>query len=240
VIGMEALLRWRHPEKGLVMPDDFIPLAEETGLIIPIGAWVLQEACRQNKAWQNKGLRPLRVSVNISALQFQQKSLLGGIAEALRKSGLDPAWLEVEITESVVMQKAAEAIGTLQELARMGVHISIDDFGTGYSSLSYLKRFPLHTLKIDRSFVRDLSTNQDDATIVVAIVAMAHNLRLKVVAEGVETGEQLRLLHALGTDEYQGYHHSRPVPAAEFELTLAQPRVPGTQDGPGGGKTQGA
>jgi diguanylate cyclase (GGDEF)-like protein len=239
-LGMEALLRWRHPEKGLVMPDDFIPLAEETGLILPIGDWVMQEACRQNKAWQNKGLRPLRVSVNISALQFQQKSLLDGIADALRKSGLDPAYLEVEITESVVMQKASEAIGTLQELARMGVHISIDDFGTGYSSLSYLKRFPLHTLKIDRSFIRDLSTNQDDATIVVAIVAMAHNLRLKVVAEGVETSDQLRLLHALGTDEYQGYHHSRPVAAAEFEIILAQLRGAGTFEGPGGGKPKDA
>jgi diguanylate cyclase (GGDEF)-like protein len=239
-LGMEALLRWRHPEKGLVMPDDFIPLAEETGLILPIGDWVLQEACRQNKAWQSKGLRPLRVSVNISALQFQQKSLLDGIADALRRSGLDPAWLEVEITESVVMQKASEAIGTLQELARMGVHISIDDFGTGYSSLSYLKRFPLHTLKIDRSFVRDLSTNQDDATIVVAIVAMAHNLRLKVVAEGVETADQLRLLHALGTDEYQGYHHSRPVAAAEFEVILAQLRGAGTHDLPGGAKPKDA
>jgi diguanylate cyclase (GGDEF)-like protein len=236
VIGMEALLRWRHPEKGFVMPDDFIPLAEETGLILPIGDWVLEEACRQNKAWQNKGLRPLRVSVNISALQFQQKSLLDCVAEALRKSGLDPAWLEVEITESVVMQKASEAIVTLQELARMGVHISIDDFGTGYSSLSYLKRFPLHTLKIDRSFIRDLSSNQDDATIVVAIVAMAHNLRLKVVAEGVETGDQLRLLLALGTDEYQGDHHSRPVAAAEFELTLAQVRGAGPHEGPGGAK----
>jgi diguanylate cyclase (GGDEF)-like protein len=223
MIGMEALLRWRHPVKGLIMPNDFIPLAEETGLILPIGDWVLQEACRQNKAWQDKGLPSLRVAVNISALQFQQKDLLDCIAQALKKSGLAPGYLEVEITESVVMQKASEAIGTLQKLAKMGVHISIDDFGTGYSSLSYLKRFPLHTLKIDSSFIRELSTNQDDATIVLAIVAMAHNLRLRVVAEGVESQEQLRLLHAMGTDEYQGYYNSKPVDAAEFEHLLAAP-----------------
>jgi diguanylate cyclase len=220
VIGMEALLRWRHPLKGMVMPDDFIPLAEETGLILPIGDWALQEACRQNRAWQDKGLPPVRVAVNISALQFHQKDLLDRIGQALKKSGLAPGYLELEITESVVMQKASEAIGTLQQLARMGVHISIDDFGTGYSSLSYLKRFPLHTLKIDSSFIRELSTNQDDATIVRAIVAMAHNLRLRVVAEGVESKEQLGLLHAMGADEYQGYHHSKPVGAADFEQIL--------------------
>jgi diguanylate cyclase (GGDEF)-like protein len=225
VTGMEALLRWRHPVKGIIMPDDFIPLAEDTGLILPIGDWVLQEACRQNKAWQDMGMPPLRVAVNISALQFQQKGLLECIAQALKKSGLAPGYLEVEITESVVMQKASEAIGTLQQLARMGVHISIDDFGTGYSSLSYLKRFPLHTLKIDSSFIRDLSTNQDDATIVLAIVAMAHNLRLRVVAEGVESKDQLRLLHAMGTDEYQGYYHSKPVGVAEFEQMIAQERT---------------
>jgi diguanylate cyclase len=204
----------------VIMPNDFIPLAEETGLILPIGDWVLHEACRQNKAWQDKGLPALRVAVNISALQFQRKDLLDCIAQALKKSGLAPGYLEVEITESVVMQKASEAIGTLQGLAKMGVHISIDDFGTGYSSLSYLKRFPLHTLKIDGSFIRDLSTNPDDASIVLAIVAMAHNLRLRVVAEGVESGEQLRLLHAMGTDEYQGYYNSKPVGAAEFEHIL--------------------
>jgi diguanylate cyclase (GGDEF)-like protein len=223
VIGMEALIRWRHPLRGLIMPDDFIPLAEETGLILPIGEWVLQEACRQNKAWQDQGMRPLRVAVNISALQFRQNNLLERVAQALKRSGLAPGCLEVEITESVVMQKALEAIGTLHKLAKMGVHISIDDFGTGYSSLSYLKRFPLHTLKIDGSFIRDLSTSQDDATIVLAIVAMAHSLRLKVVAEGVESEDQLRLLHTLGTDEYQGYYHSRPVGAAGFERLLTHP-----------------
>ncbi len=232
-VGMEALLRWHHPQKGLIMPGDFIPLAEETGLIIPIGAWVLQEACRQTKAWHDKGLPKVRVAVNISAIQFHQKNLLECVAQALKKSGLAPQYLEVEITESVVMQKASEAIVTLEQLARMGVHISIDDFGTGYSSLSYLKRFPLHTLKIDRSFVRDLSESADDAAIVSAIIAMAHSLRLKVVAEGVETRDQLRLLHALGSDEYQGYYRSKPVAAAEFERVLALPpkREPATLPG---------
>jgi diguanylate cyclase len=232
-VGMEALLRWRHPKKGTIMPGDFIPLAEETGLIIPIGVWVLQEACRQTKAWHDKGLPKIRVAVNISAIQFHQKNLLECVAQALKKSGLAAQYLEVEITESVVMQKASEAIVTLEQLSAMGVHISIDDFGTGYSSLSYLKRFPLHTLKIDRSFVRDLSESADDAAIVSAIIAMAHSLRLKVVAEGVETREQLRLLHTLGSDEYQGYYRSRPVAAAEFEQVLALPpkREPATLPG---------
>jgi diguanylate cyclase (GGDEF)-like protein len=223
IIGMEALLRWRHRKKGMIMPNDFIPLSEETGLIIPIGNWVLQEACRQNKEWQDKGLPKVRVAVNISALQFRQRNLLDSVAEALKGSGLSPQYLELELTESVVMQKASEAIVTLEQLAAMGVHISIDDFGTGYSSLSYLKRFPIHTLKIDRSFIRDISEDADDAAIVSAIIAMAHNLRLKVVAEGVENKQQLRHLRLLGSDEYQGYYRSKPVVAAEFERILAAP-----------------
>ncbi len=222
-IGMEALVRWRHPQKGLLAPAEFVPLAEETGLIIPIGNWVLQEACRQNKAWHDKGLLRARVAVNISALQFGQQNLLDTVAQALRKSGLAPQYLELEITESALMQKAAEAIVTLEQLAGMGVHISIDDFGTGYSSLSYLKRFPIHTLKIDRSFIRDISENADDAAIVSAIIAMAHHLRLKVVAEGVETKDQLRHLRLLGSDEYQGYYRSMPLPAEDFERMLASP-----------------
>jgi EAL domain-containing protein (putative c-di-GMP-specific phosphodiesterase class I) len=222
-VGMEALLRWRHPRNGLVAPADFIPLAEETGLIIPIGTWAMEEACRQNKAWQDKGLPRVRVAVNISALQFRQRNLLECVAGALERSGLAPHYLEVEITESVVMQKASEAIVTLEQLARMGVNISIDDFGTGYSSLSYLRRFPLHTLKIDRSFIRDISEDSDDAAIVSAIIAMAHNLRLKVVAEGVETKQQLKHLKLLGGDEYQGYYRSKPLAAEEFERLLAAP-----------------
>jgi diguanylate cyclase (GGDEF)-like protein len=220
VVGMEALVRWRHPRKGLVAPDQFIPLAEECGLIVPIGRWVVEEACRQNKAWQDAGMPHLRVAVNISGLQFRQKDLLDTIAYALESSGLAPECLEIEITESVVMQNASDAIVTLEKLSTMGVHVSIDDFGTGYSSLSYLKRFPIDKLKIDRSFIRDVSSDMEDAAIVRATIGLAHNLKLRVVAEGVETAEQLQFLRALGCDEYQGYYKSRPVPPAEFELVL--------------------
>jgi len=217
IVGMEALLRWRHPDRGLVSPAEFIPLAEETGLIIPIGRWVLEEACAQNKAWQNKGLGKLRVSVNISAVQFRQKDLLETIARALTQSGLAPEDLEVEITGSTVMQNASEATVTLERLSRTGVLISIDDFGTGYSSLSYLKSFPINTLKIDRSFIRDISVDKDDAAIVRAIIGLAHNLRLRVVAEGVETEQQLEYLRSLESDEYQGYYCSRPLAVGDFE-----------------------
>jgi diguanylate cyclase (GGDEF)-like protein len=220
IVGMEALIRWRHPKKGLIPPVEFIPLAEETGLIVPIGKWVIEEACAQNKAWHDKGLPKLRVAVNISGVQFRQKDLLASINGALTRSGLAPEFLEIEITETVVMQNASEAIVTLEHLKRAGVLISIDDFGTGYSSLSYLKRFPINTLKIDRSFIRDVSEDLDDAAIVRAIIGLAHNLRLKVVAEGVENEHQLQFLHSLGADEYQGYYMSRPLPAAQFERCL--------------------
>jgi diguanylate cyclase len=223
VVGMEALLRWRHPDKGLVSPVEFIPLAEETGLIVPIGRWVLEEACRQNKAWQDKGMGQLCVAVNISAVQFRQKDLLDTIAYALVQSGLEPEYLEVEITESTVMHNASEATGTLERLRKTGVKISIDDFGTGYSSLSYLKSFPISTLKIDRAFIREISEDRDDAAIVRAIIGLAHNLRLRVVAEGVETDQQLEFLRTLDSDEYQGYLCSRPLPAVEFERFLRQP-----------------
>jgi EAL domain-containing protein (putative c-di-GMP-specific phosphodiesterase class I) len=182
--GTEALVRWRHPRKGLLPPAQFIPLAEEIGVIAPLGVWVLREACRQSKAWQDDGLPPLRVAVNISASQLRQ-NLFDDVAAALKDSGLAPKWLELEITESVVMQNASESIGMLERLSGMGIHLSIDDFGTGYSSLSYLKRFPLSTLKIDGSFIQDISRNHQDAAIVQAIVALAHSLRLLVVAEGV-------------------------------------------------------
>jgi EAL domain-containing protein (putative c-di-GMP-specific phosphodiesterase class I) len=218
--GVEALLRWHHPERGTVMPAEFISLAEETGLIVPLGQWVLREACLQSKAWQDQGLRSLRVAVNISGVQFQQKDLVDSIAGALRESGLDPRCLELEITESVIMHNASEAIVMLEKLSQMGVDISIDDFGTGYSSLSYLKRFSIDRLKIDQSFIRNVSSDQDDAAIVKAIIALAHSLRLRVVAEGVEHAEQLEFLRSLGNDEYQGYFHSKPLPAAEFERYL--------------------
>jgi diguanylate cyclase (GGDEF)-like protein len=216
IVGMEALLRWNHPERGLVSPIDFIPLAEETGLIVPIGRWVIEEACRQSKEWQDKGLGKLRISVNISAVQFRQKDLLHTIERALTQSGLDPQYLEIEITESTVMHNASEATVTLERLRQTGVLISIDDFGTGYSSLSYLKSFPINTLKIDRSFIREISEDTDDAAIVRAIIGLAHNLRLRVVAEGVETEQQRDFLHSLGSDEYQGYYCSRPLSVADF------------------------
>jgi diguanylate cyclase (GGDEF)-like protein len=218
--GMEALARWRHPRKGLLPPSDFIPLAEETGLIVSVGQWVLHEACRQNKVWQKEGLAPLRVAVNLSARQLQQQDLVANIASVLREIDLDPQWLELEITESVVMQNASEAIDVLGRLKRMGIQISIDDFGTGYSSLSYLRRFPLNTLKIDASFIQDISSDNNDATIVQAIVGLAHSLKLQVVAEGVENEAQLRFVKASGSDQYQGFLRSHPLPALEFGRLL--------------------
>jgi EAL domain-containing protein (putative c-di-GMP-specific phosphodiesterase class I) len=220
VLGMEALLRWRHPERGLVPPADFIPLAEEIGLITPIGAWVLKTACRQNREWQHLGLPRLRVAVNLSAVQFRQQDLPEFVAGVLAETGLDPSCLELEVTESVVMHNAREAAQVLEKLHAQGIHISIDDFGTGYSSLSYLKQFRLDTLKIDRSFVRDISSDADDAAIVRSVIALAHSLRLGVIAEGVETREQLDYLEALDCDEYQGYLRSKPLAAEEFERFL--------------------
>jgi diguanylate cyclase (GGDEF)-like protein len=220
VVGMEALIRWRHPHRGLLLPDEFVPLADDTGLIVPIGRWVITEACAQNKAWQSAGLHELRVAVNISSAQFRQKDLLDTVAHALAASSLAPECLELEIGESVVMGNPSEAIVTLEKLRQMGVQIAIDDFGTGYSSVSYLKRFPIDNLKIDRSFIRDVSSDMDDAAIVRATIGLAHNLRLRVVAEGVENDDQLQFLRSLGCDEYQGYYKSKALPAAEFERLL--------------------
>jgi EAL domain-containing protein (putative c-di-GMP-specific phosphodiesterase class I) len=218
--GAEALLRWQHPQRGMVAPGDFIPLAEETGLIVPLGGWVLREACRQCRTWQDRSLPVLRVAVNLSAAQFRQKALLDSVRDALSASGIAPECLEVEITESMVMHNAVEAAYVLEALSVMGAHVSIDDFGTGYSSLSYLKRFPIQSLKIDRSFVRDVSVDAGDAAIVRAIIAMAHQLGLKVIAEGVETESQLQLLRGLGGDQYQGFYCSRPLPAEAFEAFI--------------------
>ena len=212
----EALIRWQHPTRGLIAPMDFIPLAEETGLIIPIGEWVLNEACRQAQSWRASGLRPLRVAVNLSAQQFRQKKLVDIVSAALRTAGLEPRYLELELTESTVMHDAEQSIEILRELSALGVRISVDDFGTGYSSLSYLRRLPLDKLKIDRTFIRELATSRDDAAIVRAIVSLAHNLRIKVIAEGVETPDQLVYLREAGCDQYQGYHYSAPVPNDAF------------------------
>jgi diguanylate cyclase (GGDEF)-like protein/PAS domain S-box-containing protein len=218
--GMEALLRWRHPVRGLVQPAHFIPLAEETGLIVPIGQWVLRTACAQTKAWQARGLQ-LRVAVNLSARQFSQESLLADVAGVLAETGLAAPMLELEITESMVMRNPAHAVALLDSLKAMGVHLSIDDFGTGYSSLSYLKRFPIDNLKIDRSFIQDLPGDGEDAAITRAIIAMAHSLRLTVIAEGVETEKQRKFLHQHGCNEMQGFLFSKPLGAEEF-LALLQ------------------
>lgn len=218
VIGAEALIRWQHPELGNISPVDFIPLAEETGLIIPIGEWVLYEACLQNKHWQDEGFPPLRIAVNISSRQFQQNNLLEMINKTLNKTGLDPKYLELELTESII-QDAKHAISTMHKLKEMGIHLSIDDFGTGYSSLNYLKLFPIDTLKIDQTFTRNIFTDSKDASLVSTIINMAHNLNLKVIAEGVETIEQLHFLQKKQCNEAQGYFFSRPIPADDM-LTI--------------------
>jgi diguanylate cyclase (GGDEF)-like protein/PAS domain S-box-containing protein len=220
IVGAEALIRWECPGKGLVAPDNFISIAEETGLIIPIGNWILREACRQNKAWQNAGLPTISVSVNLSPIQFRHHSLVQSVADALRHAELDPAHLELELTESFVMHDAERINIAMQALKALGVDIAVDDFGTGYSSLSYLKRFPVDRLKVDKSFVRDINTDPDDAAIVVAIITLGHALGLKVVAEGVETQGHLDFLRAHHCDELQGYFYSRPVPADELEAQL--------------------
>jgi diguanylate cyclase (GGDEF)-like protein/PAS domain S-box-containing protein len=217
ISGMEALLRWRHPDFGMVSPSRFIPLAEETGLIVPIGEWVLREACRQNKAWQDAGMDRMRVSVNLSARQFRQQDIVEMTAAVLKETGLAPDCLELELTESYIMQNPEAAILTLEKLKKMEVHLSVDDFGTGYSSLSYLRRFPIDCLKIDRSFVQDIPGSADATAIVSAIVAMARSLMLEVVAEGVETGDQLAHLKQLRCNRMQGFLFSRAVAADEFE-----------------------
>jgi diguanylate cyclase len=220
--GAEALVRWRHPQRGLVPPGEFIPLAESCGLIDSIGEWVVRESCRQARAWQLEGLPPLRVAVNLSAFQFRHGNLLQMIREALQAAQLEPRFLEVEITESALMSDPEESVTILEQLSRMGVVVSVDDFGTGYSSMSYLRRFPIDKLKIDRGFIAELISRADDASIVRAIVSLAHSLRLKVVAEGVETREQLDLLKSLGCDQYQGFCFSPAVPAPQFATLLRE------------------
>jgi diguanylate cyclase (GGDEF)-like protein len=220
ITGTEALLRWHHPVHGLIQPLEFIPLAEETGLIVPIGEWVLATACARNKAWQDQGLTNLTVAVNLSARQFADPLLLPKLIRIIHASGLDPSSLELEITESMVMSHAEGAVAALRELRAIGVRIAIDDFGTGYSSLAYLKRFPIDILKVDRSFIRDIPGDAGDKNIIRAIIAMAHSLRLKVVAEGVETEGQLKFLRAQCCDAVQGYFLYRPIPEPEVAAVL--------------------
>lgn len=226
VIGVEALIRWQHPELGTIMPDNFIHVAEETGLINPIGDWVLCEACRQAKAWCDEGLPSLVVAVNVAPVQFRQPGFVEMVAGALAASGLEAGLLELELTERTVMHDADINLGTLSALHRMGVELSLDDFGTGYSSLAYLKRFPVGKLKIDRSFVNDLETDPDDWAIASTIVSMGRSLRMTVLAEGVETAEQLAQLRKMGCDMAQGYYFSRPTSAAGIaEILRQQPFV---------------
>jgi len=213
IVGAEALLRWNHPEKGLLSAASFIPLAEETGYILPIGEWVLQSACQQNKSWQEAGHKKIRVTVNISGLQFKQKSFVKTIQHALNSSHLDPHYLELELTESILMDTTDQAIALLTELKSIGVQISIDDFGTGFSSLNYLNRFPIDILKIDKSFIRDISFDSNDNAIITAIISLAHNLNLQVIAEGVETIQQLLFLFQKGNTLMQGDLLSPPLPA---------------------------
>jgi diguanylate cyclase (GGDEF)-like protein/PAS domain S-box-containing protein len=222
IIAVEALVRWKTEDSGTVMPGDFIPLAEETGLINEIGEWVLREACRQNREWQDRGLAPRRMAVNLSARQFADKAFLDTVVRVLQDTGLDPKWLELEITESQVMRQTEGMILLLNRLSEMGVHMAIDDFGTGYSSLSYLKRLPIQKLKIDQSFIRDITVDPNDAAIVVAIINMARSLELETIAEGVETAGQLALLRSKDCRVGQGFYFSAPVAAESVYMLLRQ------------------
>jgi EAL domain-containing protein (putative c-di-GMP-specific phosphodiesterase class I) len=224
IIGAEALVRWHDPENGIVGPDRFIPVAEDTGLIVPLGHWVLETACKQAARWKSAGFDELNIAVNLSSRQFETGDLKREVALVLEDTGLDPDRLELEITESVLMEHGERSIEMLNGLREIGVRVSIDDFGTGYSSLAYLKRFAINKFKIDRIFIKELPGNREDAEIVSTMIGMAHNLNLQVVAEGVETPSQLEFLKAQGCDEFQGYLMSPPVPAADFEALVQEPR----------------
>lgn len=227
IVGMEALIRWHHPQQGLISPAEFIPLAEETGLIVPIGEWILRKACAQCREWQNSGSDFLSVSVNLSARQFEQPNLFEMVASILRETDFNPKCLELELTESSIMKNSDSAIKILKKLKKIGIKISIDDFGTGYSSLSYLIQLPIDVLKIDKSFIRKINVDKGNAAMAMAIVSMARNLQLKVIAEGVENEQQLQFLYLLGCDEWQGFFNSQPIPAVEFAKLLPQKNTGG-------------
>jgi len=220
ITGAEALIRWVHPTRGLIAPQHFIPVAEECGLILPIGKWVIREACQQAQAWLSAGLALGTMAVNISALQFRGEGFLEGVFSVLEETGLDPKHLEVELTESVLMKHAESAEAILKALRARGVQVSVDDFGTGYSSLSYLRKFPIDTLKIDQSFIHQISATSEETTLLTAVIRMGRSLSLRVVAEGVETEEELKFLQAQRCDEAQGYYFSRPVPPRQFAMLL--------------------
>jgi len=226
IIGAEALLRWHQPGVGLIQPGKFIPILEETGLIVPVGEWVLRTACAQNRRWQDEGLQPICIAVNLSAIQFRQSGLAKTIKMVLSETGLSPEYLELEITENIAMHTEEETIAILDELRSIGIQISIDDFGTGYSSLSYLKRFPIDKLKIDQSFVRDHQEGINENGIVMAIIGMGHGLKLKVIAEGVETQAQADFLKLQGCDEVQGYFYGKPMAGSDLALLMARTAYP--------------
>jgi EAL domain-containing protein (putative c-di-GMP-specific phosphodiesterase class I) len=225
IIGLEALIRWNHRELGLVSPGEFIPLAEETGLIIPVGAWVIEEACRQAKDWQNRGMPPARVSVNVSALQFSRDDFVEIVTHSLQKTGLAAEWLELELTEGLLLGDTYSITAKLHKLKELGVYLAIDDFGTGYSSLRYLQQLPIDTLKIDQSFVRTLGSAQETPktkALLKAIAMLGHNLGMRVIAEGVETTQQMDYLAEIGCQEIQGYLISRPLKVQDYEAFVRQ------------------
>jgi EAL domain-containing protein (putative c-di-GMP-specific phosphodiesterase class I) len=221
VTGLEALIRWHHPERGFIPPVKFIPVAESNGLILAIGKWVLQTACAQARLWQDDGLLAVPVAVNVSAIQFREEGFCGIVRDVLLQTGLSSQYLELELTESLLLSNADVMLSVLQELQEMGVRLAIDDFGTGYSSLSYLKQFPVGKLKIDRSFIRDIAVDSNDTAITTAIISMAKSLHLKVIAEGVETETQMSFLRGQHCDEIQGYYFSKPISAAETASFLS-------------------
>jgi EAL domain-containing protein (putative c-di-GMP-specific phosphodiesterase class I) len=220
IAGAEALIRWAHPTRGNVSPDQFIPTAEDCGLIVPIGAWVLREACRQAQAWVDAGMPAITMAVNVSAIEFRDEKFIARLMAVLEETGLDPRLLELELTESILMNRAESSARVLHAVREIGVTVALDDFGTGYSSLSYLRRFPVDALKIDKSFVRFISTAGDAIPLVTAVIAMAQSLKLRVIAEGVETFEELEFLRNHQCDEAQGFYFSRPVPAQQFAKLL--------------------
>jgi EAL domain-containing protein (putative c-di-GMP-specific phosphodiesterase class I) len=220
ITGVEALIRWMHPDQGLIPPLQFLPIAEDCGLILPIGQWVLRETCRQVREWIDSGLRVVPAAVNVSCLEFRSEAFLGGLRTILKDTCLDPCYLDLELTETVLMQHAESTVSVLSALKSIGVRLAVDDFGTGYSSLSYLKRFPLDSVKIDQSFLHDITINADDATIVSAVIAMAKSLNKRVIAEGVETEEHVAFLRAHGCDEAQGNYFSTPLVAEQFAKLL--------------------